>query len=476
MAAGHSATVDAAIDALRLGGNAYDAAVAAGFAAAVSEPGLTSLGGGGFLLARTAAGDETLFDFFVDTPGRGRAKDAPAPTLRAVTLGFTGTEQVFHVGHGSVAVPGCLAGYLRVHERLGRLPLADVLAPAIHLARHGVVLGEQQAGVVRLLQPILTASDEGRRRYLVDGGPFTDDASLTNVPLADLLDAVGSGEVGGFGDRDLAETIAADMSAQGGAVTAEDLRGYQVVERAPLVAHHRGARLLTNPPPSFGGTLIVRALQALSAAGPPAPAGGGDALIRLVDVLDEVTRFHTAPRPRSVRGTTQVSVADADGNLASMTTSNGSGSGVILPGTGVMANNIMGEEDLHPAGFHTGQIGQRVGSMMSPSILLPAEGDAVVLGSGGSERIRSALTQVLVALLDHDASLAEAVLAPRVHWDGRTVQVEPGVDAQAVAALAEGRDVNVWSATDLYFGGVHAVRPSGDRIGDPRRGGSTGIL
>jgi gamma-glutamyltranspeptidase / glutathione hydrolase len=179
VAAGHPATVEAAVEVLRAGGNAFDAAVAAGFAAAIAEPGLSSLAGGGFLLARTGGGEEVLFDFFVDTPGRGSGRDGTEPRLRPVTVRFKGADQVFHVGHGSVAVPGCLAGYLHVHHRLGRLPLAEVVAPATALARDGVVLGPQQAGVVRLLEPILTASAEGRARYLDAGGTFTDTSVMT---------------------------------------------------------------------------------------------------------------------------------------------------------------------------------------------------------------------------------------------------------------------------------------------------------
>lgn len=480
VAAGHPDTVAAAIEMLRAGGNAYDAAVAAGFAAAVAEPGLSSLAGGGFLLARTAGSDgrapeEVLFDFFVDTPGRGRADVAAPPELTPVVVRFKGADQVFHTGHGSVAVPGCLPGYLHVHDRLGRLPLRQIVAPAVRLAREGVVIGPQQAAVVRLLEPILTASEEGRDRYLVDGGSYTDDAVMVNEPLAGFLAAIGDGEVRGFDDPELSGVIEADMLAGGGVLTAEDLRSYEVVERTPLAAWHRGARFLTNPPPSYGGTLIARALMTLSSQGAAPAFGSGEGLRQLADTLDEVTRFHTTPRLASSKGTTHVSIADDEGNLASMTTSNGSCSGVILPGTGVMANNIMGEADLHPAGFHTAEAGERVGSMMSPSILLPADGEPVVLGSGGSERIRSAITQVLVGILDHGRSLPDAVAAPRIHWDGSTVQVEPGFDPQALEDLAADRPINVWQETDLFFGGVHAVRPSGVRVGDGRRGGSTDI-
>jgi gamma-glutamyltranspeptidase / glutathione hydrolase len=473
VAGGHPATIDAAVRALRAGGNAYDAAVAAGFAASVAEPCLSSLGGGGFLLARTAQHQEMLFDFFVDTPGRGRHPDAPVPVLQPATLRFGGASQVFHVGHGSIAVPGCLAGYLHVHRRLGRLSLPEVIEPARQMAAEGVVLGADQASVVRLLEPIFRRTADARAMFVPEGRDFADDEVVANPPLAVFLEAIAAGEVTGFGDPVVASAIVQDMAANDGCVTAEDLAAYEVVERTPLEVRHDGARSLTNPAPSFGGALIARALAILTTEGPQGPFGSGPRLRQLVDALDEVTRHHTGNGPKSSRGTTHVSVADDEGNLASMTTSNGAGSAVTLGDTGVLANNIMGETDLHPNGFHLEPAGRRVGSMMAPTILLRDGAAPIVLGSGGSERIRSALTQTVANLLDHGMSLEEAVLAPRLHWDGSSVQLEPGFAPEAVAALGEVRDVNVWEVTDLYFGGVNAVAGDGARIGDPRRGGCT---
>jgi gamma-glutamyltranspeptidase / glutathione hydrolase len=492
VAAGHARTVAAATTILEAGGNAFDAAVAAGFAAAVVEPCLSSLGGGGFLLARTAAGEEVVFDFFVDTPGRGLPAVA-APDLTAVTLRFGAADQVFHVGHGSVAVPGALPGYLHVHRRLGRLELEEVLRPARRLAEEGVALGTHQTAVVHLLEPILTLTEEGRERFTPGGRPLDPAEPVRNPRLAAFLTRIGAGQVDGFGDPALAGAIASDMDRHGGLLTAADLTSYAVVEREPLRVRYRDAVLVTNPPPSFGGRLIAQGLDLL-ARSPAAAFGSGPRLQRLAEVFDEVMRRHTevdastaadAPvtRPRSVRGTTHVSICDGEGNLAAMTTSNGSCSGVMLGDTGVMANNIMGEEDLNPhlraqggegAEAQHPTPGVRVGSMMSPSILSAAGRPPVVLGSGGSERIRTAMTQVVVDLVDHGMTLEEAVTAPRIHWDGRTVQVEPGFAPAAVAHLAAHRPVNVWEVGDLYFGGVHAVASDGARAGDPRRGGSTG--
>ena len=161
VASGHEATTAAAVEILAAGGNAIDACVAGGFAAAVAEPTLTSLGGGGFLLARTAAGEEVLFDFFVDTPGRDAPSGGPSDLdFEEVVVRFSGADQAFHVGLASVAVPGCLAGWLHAHRRLGRLPLDVLTGPARRLAEVGVEVNDQQAYVLQILEPILTRTEE----------------------------------------------------------------------------------------------------------------------------------------------------------------------------------------------------------------------------------------------------------------------------------------------------------------------------
>jgi gamma-glutamyltranspeptidase/glutathione hydrolase len=178
----------------------------------------------------------------------------------------------------------------------------------------------------------------------------------------------------------------------------------------------------------------------------------------------------------ATKGTTHVSVADADGNVASMTTSNGEGSGDVIPGTGVLLNNMLGEDDLHPDGFHAATPGARVASMMAPSLVLDADGDVrLALGSGGSKRIRTAIAHVIAAFVDHgaDVDLQEAVDSPRLHWDGEVVHAEPGLEADVLAALRARWPLNEWPARNLYFGGVHAVAPGRAAAGDPRRSGVT---
>ena len=288
----------------------------------------------------------------------------------------------------------------------------------------------------------------------------------------------------------MADRLASQMrgdngSAGRGSVTKEDLAAYRVVEREPLAVDYRGRTVLTNPPPSFGGALLAPRAVLARCRGPrrrPRIRRSSRLcfarLMREVDRRRASERAAAADRPRATRGTTHVSVADDEGNEASMTTSNGECSGDVVPGTGILLNNMLGEDDLHPDGFHAAPPGTRVASMMSPTIVLSAEGrPELVLGSGGSKRIRSAILQVLVGVIDHGRDLADAIDAPRLHWDTDHAEVEPGFDDAVIAALREFAPVNVWPDRSLYFGGVHAVAPRGAprpwvAAGDARRGGS----
>lgn len=481
VASGHPAVTAAAMEVLDAGGNAIDAVVAAGFAGAVAEPSLTGLAGGGFLLIGPVGAPPVLLDFFVDSPGLGLPPpDDPMLGMEAAVVRFRGDDQVFHVGPGSIAVPGCLAGYLHAHDRFGRLDLARVVGPAVALARDGVVLGRGQARVVRLLEPIMTREPEGRERYGGPAGlPFGDDQRVVNERLAAFLLDVGAGRRRGFDDPDLGPDLVAGLAARGGRLTLADLAAHRVIEREPLVATFGDVRLTTNAPPSYGGEVIARVVGELLGSpellGPP---GSAIRLARLAEVIGSATRWHRAreradPPANARHGTTHVSVVDADGMLAAMTTSNGSTSGVHLADTGIMANNVMGEEDLHPHGLGTLAPGHRVGSMMAPMLLERDGAPTVVLGSGGSERIRSALSQVILALVLDGRSLEDAVRAPRLHPNAGVVQLEPGHDPQAVALLAATHRVNVWDAPDLYFGGVNVVDTAGGHAADPRRGGAS---
>jgi gamma-glutamyltranspeptidase/glutathione hydrolase len=473
VASGHPEVSEAAARMLRSGGNAFDAAVAAGFAACVAEPMFTSLGGGGFLLARTSAGREVVFDFFVDTPGRGLAAPALEPHFVPVTVHFPGSDQVFHVGLGSVAVPGTLAGLLHVQERLARLPLETLVASAARLARDGVVLNGHQAYVQQLLTPIVTLTEAGRAIYAPRGRPLREGERLVNPDLADFREALPGDRGRELYGGDLAGRVERDQRDGQGLLTRADLAAYRVREREPLEIPYRGLRVLTNPAPSLGGPLIARTL-ALLGRRPPAAAGWGtpDQMVALASALEEVERLRAIP---GAGGTTHVSVCDAQGNAASLSLSNGEGSGYVVPGTGVMLNNMLGEDDLHPDGFHAAEPGQRVGSMMSPSVVLDGAALRLVAGSGGSKRIRSAMVQVLTDVIDFGLTVSEAVDAPRLHWDGECLQLEPGFEPTALEALRRRWPLNSWQERNLYFGGVHALTPTAG-AGDPRREGHAAVV
>ncbi len=453
---------------LSAGGNAFDAIVAGGFAASLAEAGLTSLGGGGYCLARTAQGHATLFDFFVDMPGRGRRSQEP-PRMDAVTLRFGEADQHFHIGLGSCAVPGVLRGLVHLHERLGRLPLAEVLAPTVTLAREGFTLDRFQAYTLGILEGINASTERCAELFAPGGKALQAGERLVSRDLADFLEVLAVEGDRCFYEGEVAQALAAEMEAGGGLITAADLAAYRVIEREPLSIDYRGRTLLTNTEPSLGGPLIGESLRLLSQA--PLAAGGHgtpEHLVRMVQVQQQVDTL----RARATsKGTTHLSVTDAEGAAAAMSLSNGEGSGSIVPGTGIMLSNMLGEDDLVPEGFGERPPGERVASMMAPSILLEDGRPRLVFGTGGSKRIRMALVHVLSEVVDFGLAVDAAVERPRIFWDGETVQLEPGYDAATVAALAERWNVFEWAAPHLYFGGVHAIDPEWGGWGDSRRDG-----
>lgn len=473
----------AATTTLRAGGSAVDAALAAAFAAVMSEPALASLGGGGFLLSAAPGGAPELLDFFVDVPGIGGGPVVPHVETVVVDFARTGSaaassQQVFHGGWGTVAVPGCLSGYLEAHARGGRLDLARVVAPAIAYARGGVQLSAGQRTFMHLVGDLLDLTAESA--LVFDEAVRT--GRYVNERYADLLEAIGTGHVRGLADHDIGDALLSGSRAGGGVLTRADLVAYRARQRDPLSIERAGARVWTNPPPSIGGSIVTRALARL-------PDVAGREGVRWDEVAEALADATLAQRgPGQVpTGTTHVSVVDAEGGFAAITTSNGSGSGTVVPGWGVALNNMLGEEDLRPADGSTLPPGSRMGSMMAPTLVELADGSRTALGTGGSERIRSALLGVLLRLIDEDRSLAEAIDAPRVHLTGTgPVHLEPGLadrDLVDLDALARRRDwpgLEPWPQRNLFFGGVHAVRLAVDgtveAVGDARRTGSVGIV
>lgn len=474
VAAGSRVTADAAAQILRQGGNAIDAIVAAAFAGAVSEPGLSGLGGGGFCLYRRPGSPPELLDFFVNVPGLGREPGKPI-AMDTIEVQFEETTQIFHAGWGSVAVPGAFAGYLELHSTSGRLPLERILQPAIDAAERGVEVEPVTALDLQLVGAALGLTEGGRQLFFRNGKPKVTGDVLLNPDYGRLLRALAAGDIRGPHDPQYVGPVADAMDEHGGALTAEDMRAYRPLRRAPIHWERMGQRIFTNAPPSFGGAIVARALRDFE-------ADSGDRWSALMVALEQSTaaqREHDLHQPNATqvsRGTTHISVMDGDGFVAALTISIGTGSGIVVPGWGVLLNNMAGEEDLHPAGLGSLAPGTRMGSMMAPTIVESADGTITAFGTGGSERIRSTTSNMLLRLIDDGAALPAAVDAARVHIapDG-VVHLEPGLGTAERADLDRMHTVQAWRERDFYFGGVHAVRrhPDGvtEAVGDGRRGG-----
>ena len=483
VAAGHPLTARAGADVLRAGGNAVDAAVAAVLTSVVAEPLLTGLGAGGYLLVAPPGRDPVLLDFFVEVPGRGLADGGAAgrAPLLPVEVSFGDAVQGFHVGAPSCGVPGVPAGVAAALDRFGTVPLAELTAPAAALARSGVPVNDQQAYIFALLAPILRSAPEAAATYLAAGEPPAPGTVLCLPELADGLDRLGADGATPFYAGDVARALADWVLARGGTLTAADLAAYRVVDRKPVQVRYRDREVFTNPPPSAGGVLLAYALALLDRApGPP----DAEALVRAMVTAQRARDddfFTGLPAPgfgdrflaSRLGSTTHVSVLDRDGWACSVTCSNGEGSGVVVPGTGVHLNNMLGEQDLSPAGFFAAPTGRRLPSMMAPTVVRRDGRAELVLGSAGSNRIRSALLQVIVNAIDLGMDAQAAVDAPRLHAEDGVVHIEPGVDGAALAAA--GHVVSRFRTRNLFFGGCQAVERRGEVLsggGDPRRGGA----
>ncbi|TXH54390.1 MAG: hypothetical protein E6Q93_17905 [Burkholderiaceae bacterium] len=467
MATGNAATTAAAASVLRAGGGAVDAAVAAGFASTVAEPGLTSLAGGGFATIELPDGTAEVLDFFAAVPGIALVHPRTEPAT--ITVVYPSAQQDFRVGPASAAVPGMLGGLLELHRRHGSLPLADVVAPSVELARAGAVVDEAQAYVLTLIEAIVRHTESAASVYAPEGRLLRAGEVLRDDELAEFLARIADGEVTSANSPAFADPLLG-MAAQGCSITAADLSDYQPIWRAPLVTRVRDWTAITNPSPAYGGQIVVRALERMSTFDYASLAA------ELARATAEV-KSHLA----ATAGTTHVSVIGADGAVVSMTTTNGAGGGVLVPGIGVHLNNMLGEDDLLPAGLSAVTPGERLRSMSAPTVLRAPDGTVTALGSGGSARIRTAVSTVAALLRDRGLSLADAVAAPRAHQeDSGLVQAEVGIGPSDLALLQARFEVNLWDVTDFYFGGVNAVQrlPDGSVIAaaDHRRNGCVAIV
>ncbi|MEM7398069.1 MAG: gamma-glutamyltransferase [Pseudomonadota bacterium] len=495
VAAGHALTAEAAAEILADGGNAFDAAIAGVCMSFVAEPVFSSPGGGGFLMARQAErSDARLFDFFVETPLQRRPENEVS--FFPIEADFGPARQEFHIGFGSSAAPGVVQGLFTIHEAYGRLPMKRLVEPAVNAAKRGFPITAFQAYLFTVIAPILKNSEGARAIFAPGGDLLKQGETFRNADLAETLSWLAEDGPWLFTEGDIGQAIAAQCRDGGGHLTLEDLKRYAVRIRDPLLWRLARASVALNPPPSAGGALIAYGLaflQAWKARGRSidtaalgaamigtnaARASHGLELGPLLErglLAKEIAA--AAEAPSAYQGTTHISVIDGEGNTAAVTLSNGEGNGFIIEPHGFMLNNMLGEEDLlegAPGGWRENV---RMSSMMAPTIILEDDGTVIALGSGGSNRIRTAVLQVAVNLLERGKDVDDAVDAPRLHVERcGTVSFEPGFSEEDQMVLrALGEKSKAWPERNLFFGGVNAARwnakTGAQGAGDPRRQG-----
>lgn len=515
---GHPLASRAGVEILERGGNAIDAAVAVGFALAVVLPTAGNIGGGGYLVYRSAVGEVRALDY------RETAPSAATPDMYIGPDGEPTRDSL--VGHLAVGVPGSVAGLAAMHEELGSLPWADLAGPAIELAR------EHRIDAVRHLstaagKQLLSRFDTSSALFLVDGEARSEGSAWSQPLLAATLERIA--RIGGteFYGGETAELLVAEMERGGGLITRQDLLDYRAIWREPVVFEYRGWRLYSMPPSSSGGVTQAILFGALEGFDPLPPFGSHE----LVQLETEVMRwafvdrnqylgdpdFVEMPlerllspkhareiRERIVRGvagstppftgvtqesaqTTHYSVVDGEGNAASITTTlNGAfGSGVTVRGAGFLLNNEMDDFAAKPGhpnlyGLVQGEAnavapGKRMLSSMSPTIVESEDGELLlVVGTPGGSTIITSVFQVISNVLDHGMSLAEAVAAPRVHHQALPdilFYEEAGLSARTVRALEEmGYELQERAGYSGDINAIQAIDGGWVGVADPRRG------
>lgn len=506
IAAGSELTAEAAAEIFRAGGNAFDAAIAAAWMTFVAEPTATSAGGGGFINIYTEQGKSYLLDCFAQTPMQ--KFNLEHLDFYPVDIDYGGAIQTFHAGRGSIALPGIILGLFDLHDKFGSIPMTELVQPTIKVAREGLKVDSFLEWCFRLVGPAACSLDSGKALFAPNGElPKVGDLwQMKN--FADMLEYLAKNGADEFYKGEVAAKVAKDFAENGGHLTRTDFENFRVEYREPLNIKYRGSNIITNPPPSAGGSMVAFTLklmeqQSLANMG----FGSAEHLSVLASAMritrtarkekfddyiyspDVIEKFFNESYMHELQNelsesvnkhgsTTHFSTADRNGNFVAMTSSLGEGSGYVPENTGIMMNNMLGEEDLNPHGFHRWKENRRITSMMSPTIVVKNGRPLIATGTGGANRIRSVIAQVISNFIDFDMSPDEALEQPRIHWEHDTLDLEPGFTEEAKKHInIPGKLRKVyWENKAFYFGGAHTVYASkkGElrAIGDKRRTGA----
>ncbi len=491
ISAGHDLTADTALQVLKDGGNAFDAAIAAYLVSFIAEPCMASAGGGAFANVLTADGQLKVFDFFCQTPLNKRAVDELE--FYPVDVNFGETTETFHIGRGACAIPGAIAGVFTMHKNLGSMPMKYLVEPAIIAAKNGVIVNDFQHLDFTLLEKIFAASEKGKELFFKDGKVLQVGDTLKMPALADFLDYMSREGESAFYQGEVAEKIVRDYRDNGGQLSLSDLKNYEVVIRDPLQFKFRGKSIYTNPAPSTGGSIVALLLNFLSETPKNQQPWDFGHMNQVREMLEKFAKVGTKPADIAAQlgqfnvfdkynfhqtnrrgSTSHFNIVDNKGNAIALTTTIGEGCGQFVEGTDIHMNNMLGEAALLPNGFHSWEENVRLSSMMSPTLVLDEHNRLeTVLGSGGASRIPTMIAQVLHYLIDYKMELNEAIAAPRMHLEHNKLNVEGGFSHQFDQKNYP-YEINHWEGSSLFFGGVHTLHRRKNEwlaVGDQRRDG-----
>ncbi len=481
-----------------LGGNAVDAAVAATIASMSTELGIVSPGGGAFITIWPPRGEPEVVDAYAEMPGRGLIAGATPATERVHMEYGGGMDTV--VGWGSIAIPGAFAGFDVASSRYGAVPWAELLAPTVDALRKGFPVSQASGFYLSYSHEVIYGWDPevAPLYHRSDGAPVESGDIVTNMLLADCLVNLADEGADLLYRGELGMALVRASEERGGLITNHDLEEYKPVVRAPSRIGLRGWDIATNAPPAVGGitmTALLTLIERNRIHGWTAPEVakyaaaqnavfsfrrshldgdtdrfvGSDLLLTLAEAGD-LAAFHRSP------STVHASAVDDTGLACSITASAGYGSGAVIPGTGFGLNNSLGELELTSEGLHALAVGTRLLSNMAPTVARSPDGEIIVLGSPGADRITSAVASVLMNHIVCGMDLETAVAHPRIHaevFEGApTLAVETGIDTSKVQNLA----IRTLPPFSMYFGGVQAAMWDGESgltgAVDPRRTGA----
>ena len=490
---GHEKTIEAAEIILKQGGNAVDAAIAAYLVSFISEPCMASFGAGGFAMVNDTK-EIKLVDFFCQTPKTKR--DKSELDFYPIVVDFGNTQEEFHVGRGSIAVPGAIAGIYRMHDLWGKLPLKEIFEPALEWSKEGIAIDRFQAYDFELLQGIFKLHPRGRALFFTDADQLKGEGDLIKMPAYhDFLDALRHEGKDLFYKGEIARKVCDDLKNDGH-LSRLDFEEYQVRIADPVNFDFCNRKIFTAGFPSVGGMMITALLntfqdilnnhQQLSFL-------SVEHFQKLLETIQTIRSLNNSPQkisnfliqqfgihiPLNLTqkghkwgGTSHFNVIDESGMTVCLTTSIGEGSGYFVEGTDMQMNNMLGEEALMPNGFHNWQSDVRLQSMMSPTIVCNDRGQTLLgIGSGGAGRIPYAISQALINILFFELDAEVAVEAPRIHIQDKGIEMESGFHFDEAIL----HNVNVWDKKSLFFGGTNLIQRKKNRltgVADQRRYGA----